>query len=44
MPHLLDDVEGVSDLPLITNHVSILIRVLDQCVGNRQYLVLRQLL
>lgn len=41
MLDLLDDVEGVSDLPLSTNHVSILVRVLYQCVGDRQNLVLR---
>lgn len=34
MPHLLDDVEGVADLPLGTNHVSILVRVLHQRIRD----------
>lgn len=44
MPHLLDDVEGIPNLPLGTNYLSVLVRVLHESVGDCQYLVLRQLL
>lgn len=42
-PHLLYDVKGVSNFPLGTNHVSILVRVLYQRIRDGQYLVFRQL-
>lgn len=42
--HLLDDVKGISDLPLGANYVTILVGVLHQGIRDGEYLVFRQLL